>query len=237
VSALNPRIALLGVVTVGAVAALIAVATGGDGDTPRKPSRARPEVTSPRKSDLAGKAGPETEAAEPGEGASPEMVKAPLGGRAATPSAPPTPRGAAVAPGRPAPVLVPGPTEKAMAELNQAYEAWMKSDENRFAKPESYGLDCRPPVCMLGAKYDSLEDGRFFDRSEAFFKARPELGHLISFPHRMDERHSRSWFFFNPYEPGTAEHHQFNLAAVERIKEELKDIPEYYPVPRPGYER
>lgn len=230
---MNIKIALLGVATVGAVVALIIVATGGGDDRrAREPSRrvSAERLTSP--SEPEGEAGVgEHEFTE-----RPEAKEA----KAAPVAAPRTP---AVAP----PVETPPPETRrrvqfarpgepppAMQELSNAYDAWMKSEENRFAKPVSYGLDCGPPVCMLGAKYDSTEDARFFDRSEIFLK-RPELGHLISFPHRFAERESRAWFFYNPYEPGTAEHHEFNVAAIARIKEQLKELPEYYPVPRPGY--
>ena len=220
---LNPRIALLGLATIGAVVALIVVAMGGDEPSTRKTVRApRAEASATRDPEPE----PEPEAARP-ERPQPALERSP----SPNPVAPNVVR----PPARKVAMFAPGSEPRAIAELNQAYEAWMKTEENRFAKPESYGLDCRPPVCMLGAKYDSLEDGRFFDRSEIFFRERGELGHLISFPHRMDERHSRAWFFYNPYEPGTPEHHEFNVSAIERIKEELKEIPEYYPVPRPGY--
>lgn len=235
-SVINPRIAVLGLATAGAVAALVVVATGGE-DTPRKPGRtSRAEAELSKAPPTLPEPEPEKEAASPGVAALKSVDKAAPG--AVAPAVPgPGTSAPEAAPARRVVLVNPGATQQAMAELNTSYEAWMKSEENRFAKPESYGLDCRPPVCMLGAKYDSLQDSRFFDRSEAFFKARSDLGHLISFPHRMDERNSRSWFFYNPYEPGTAEHHEFNEAAIENIKEQLKDIPEYYPVPRPGYER
>lgn len=236
---MNLRIAILGVLTAGAVVGLIVVATGGEEAEPRAGRVQRPEEkTSPSKNDEAPAENRPRED-EPGEVARPQPAVGPSIGK---PAAKPAPEpGASVGENtqpaaRRLPVLAPGATPKAMLELKDAYEAWMKTEENKFAKPESYGLDCSPPVCMLGAKYDSLQDGRFFDRSEAFFKARTDLGYLISFPHRMDERHSRTWFYYNPYEPGTAEHHEFNQAAVERIMEEKKDIPEYYPIPRPGYD-
>lgn len=236
---MNLRIAILGLLTAGAVVGLIVVATGGDEVEPRAGRVLRPEARPGASKGEAASAQPEPREDEPEKVERPQPAVAP---GVAKPAANPvggaqnnvgeSPQPAA----RRVPALGTGASPKAMLELKDAYEAWMKTEENKFAKPESYGLDCSPPVCMLGAKYDSLEDGRFFDRSEAFFKARTDLGHLISFPHRMDERHSRTWFYYNPYEPGTAEHHEFNLAAIERIKEEKKDIPEYYPVPRPGYD-
>lgn len=233
---MNLRIAILGVLTAGAVVGLIVVAMAGDESEPRadRVQRSEERASAPKSDEARAETRPrEEEAARPQPAVAPSVAKAagnPAGDAHVKPggNTQPTPRQM--------PVLAPGANPKAMLELKDAYEAWMKTEENKFAKPESYGLDCRPPVCMLGAKYDSLQDGRFFDRSEAFFKARTDLGHLISFPHRMDERHSRTWFYYNPYEPGTAEHHEFNQAAIERIVEEKKDIPEYYPVPRPGYD-
>lgn len=236
---MNLRIALLGVLTAGAVVGLIVVATAGDEAEPRAGRVQRPEARSSAPKGEGDPAETRPQEGDPEEAARPQPAVAPGAARPVVqPGAAAQPVvGEATQPApRRVPVLAPGATPKAMLELKDAYEAWMKTEENKFAKPESYGLDCRPPVCMLGAKYDSLQDGRFFDRSEAFFKARTDLGHLISFPHRMDERHSRTWFYYNPYEPGTAEHHEFNQAAIERIMEEKKDIPEYYPVPRPGYD-
>lgn len=236
---MNLRIALLGVLTAGAVVGLIVVATGGDEAEPRAGRALRPEARPgvSKAEEAPAKERPRED--EPEEVARPQPAAGPGVVKPATPPTGGAQSDLGEAP-QPAPRRVPalgtGATPQAMLELKDAYEAWMKTEENKFAKPESYGLDCRPPVCMLGAKYDSLQDGRFFDRSEAFFKARTDLGYLISFPHRLDERHSRTWFYYNPYEPGTAEHHQFNLAAIERIKEEKKDLPDYYPVPRPGYD-
>lgn len=236
---MNLRIAILGLVTAGAVVGLIVVATGGDEVEPRAGRVARLESRAGASSGEENPAQQRPREEEPDKVVKPQPEVAPGVARPAA-NPPAAAQGnlgenAQPAPRR-APVLGMGATPKAMLELKDAYEAWMKTEENKFAKPESYGLDCSPPVCMLGAKYDSLQDGRFFDRSEAFFKARTDLGYLISFPHRMDERHSRTWFYYNPYEPGTAEHHEFNQAAIERIMEEKKDIPEYYPVPRPGYD-
>jgi len=132
----------------------------------------------------------------------------------------------------PQPDLQPPP---AIRHMQKAFEQWVASPENRDARAKLRPLDCRPPVCMLGVVYDSRRDGNFFSRAEAFMQEETELGHLISFPHRFSENETRIWYYWNPHEKGTAEHHAFNVKAIDRIKVEMEDIPAYYPVPRPGY--
>ncbi len=149
----------------------------------------------------------------------------------------PVPVAPAAAPGTPSvaetqPDLAPPP---AIRHMQKAFEQWVASPENRDARAKLRPLDCRPPVCMLGVVYDSQRDGDFFSRAESFMQEEAELGHLISFPHRFSENETRIWYYWNPHEKGTAEHHSFNVGAIDRIKDDMKDLPAYYPVPRPGY--
>jgi len=214
---------VLGGAVVGLIATLILWPTA----PPPEPGSSGPTTATSRAEAPAGDArGPRTQAraARPGE-----RVGDPDRGRRGPPPEPRrTSPPSAWGDGGAAPVTAGVPV--GIRELHQAFEGWMASPDNRDAEASSLGVECRPPVCLIRARFDGLRDPTFFDRAEAWMRAQPALGHVIAFPHLIDASERRVWYFWNPFEHGTAEHHEYNLEAVEWIKEELEELPIHYPI-------
>lgn len=114
-----------------------------------------------------------------------------------------------------------------------ALEEWVLTPVNRHANARVLGTDCQLSICTLAMLYDGVSDSHFFTRAEEWFAAQPGPGRPLAYPHRRDAYTFQVWYFWSPYEEGTAEDHQFVERVTSRIRAEIGDPPDdpYYYLP------
>lgn len=99
---------------------------------------------------------------------------------------------------------------------------WLAEPENQQAQARMIGVDCRQPPCILSVQHDLPSDPAFVGRAERWLSMAAGLGTVQMFTAPVDDKLTRQWYFFSPFEDGTPEHHQYTQAAIARVEAERK---------------
>ncbi len=193
---------------------------------PDQPERGSPAVTPESAGSRAGSA-PKGE--DPAEPANPVALGA--AGKSASPAPPPwlnliaRPAGPFAPNSRDTDFVAPMPAGHEPAAMRGTADnlaRWLAEPENQQAQAQLVGVDCRQPPCILSLRHDLPADPQFVGRAQAWLSNSVGLGAVHMFTAPLDARQTRQWYYFNPFEEGTPEHHQYASAAIARIDAERR---------------